>query len=59
MDSDLKPEFCNVDIENDVRYRLADTAKIKADFLFETQINLAQGLRELVTWWRQETAATL
>ena len=59
MDSDLKPEFCKVDIENDVRYRLADTAKIKADFLFETQINLAQGLRELVTWWRQETAATL
>jgi UDP-glucose 4-epimerase len=46
---------------NGVSRRLADISAARAAFGFEAEVDLAQGLRELVAWWtplRDEIAAT-
>lgn len=39
---------------NSVTRRLADTRKAKEMIGFEAKVDLDQGLRDLVSWWRQE-----
>ena len=39
-----------------VTRRLADTSKARTRLGFETNISLDSGLRDLVSWWRQEQA---
>ena len=39
---------------NPVSRRLADTSKARRVLGFETKVDLEQGLRELVEWWRQD-----
>ena len=39
---------------NAVSRRLADTAKARRMLGFETKVDLEQGLRELVAWWRED-----
>lgn len=57
MGSDLKPEYGPERKVNPVQRRLADTSKAKQLLGFETQISLEEGLRRLVSWWREQKLA--
>ena len=60
MGSDQDVEHGPERAVNGVARRLADISAARADFGFEAEVDLAQGLRELVAWWaplRQEIAA--
>lgn len=54
MDSDLGIEFGPVRQINGVTRRLADTSAAARDLGFTAQVDLASGLRDLVSWWRSE-----
>lgn len=52
MGSDLSVEHGPERAVNGVVRRLADTSSARDELGFETKIDLEQGLRELVEWWR-------
>ncbi len=52
MDSDLSVEHGPERAVNGVARRLADTSAAREDLGFEARIELEDGLRDLVTWWR-------
>jgi UDP-glucose 4-epimerase len=52
MGSDLAVEHGPPRAVNGVVRRLADTSAAMRDLGFKTEVNVEQGLRELVTWWR-------
>jgi UDP-glucose 4-epimerase len=54
MDSTLVPEYTAERKVNPVPRRLADTQKAETALGFKAQINLLDGLTELVNWWRNE-----
>jgi perosamine synthetase len=54
MNSSLSPEFGPERKVNPVPRRLADTAKARRLLGFEAKVTLAQGLRGLVEWWRNQ-----
>ena len=58
MDSDLQPEFGPARKVNNVTRRLADITAAERDLGWRPEIELVPGLRDLVVWWRAETAAT-
>ncbi|MCU1569007.1 MAG: Short chain dehydrogenase family protein [Pseudarthrobacter sp.] len=61
MDSDLAVEHGPERLVNGVVRRLADTSAAARDLGFKAEVDLEEGLRELVTWWkplRGEIAAT-
>lgn len=59
MGRDLKPEFGPERSVNAVPRRLADTSTATAEIGFSASVDLDEGLRQLVDWWRAEqTAAT-
>jgi UDP-glucose 4-epimerase len=61
MDSDLKVEHGPARLVNGVVRRLADTSAARQDLGFKAEVELEEGLRELVSWWkplRDEIAAT-
>jgi UDP-glucose 4-epimerase len=59
MDSDLAPEYGPARAVNGVTRRLADISAAADRLGWRPQIGLEQGLRELVAWWRAETAANI
>lgn len=56
MDSDLGVEFGPPRAVNGVTRRLADTTAAREDLGFVAEMNLEDGLRQLVDWWRGEKA---
>ncbi|GAA4675518.1 NAD-dependent epimerase/dehydratase family protein [Phytohabitans rumicis] len=52
MKSDLAPEFGPARKVNAVTRRLADTSAAAEQLGFRTEIDLRDGLRDLVEWWR-------
>ena len=52
MDTDLPVEHGPDRAVNGVARRLADISAARRDLHFEAEVSLADGLRELVTWWR-------
>ena len=52
MGSDLSVEHGPERAVNGVTRRLADTSSALRDLGFKSEVDLEQGLRELVTWWR-------
>jgi UDP-glucose 4-epimerase len=52
MDADLAPVFGPERKTNPVPRRLADVSRAAADLGFTATVDLAEGLRELVDWWR-------
>ncbi|MDO9049320.1 MAG: NAD-dependent epimerase/dehydratase family protein [Methylobacter sp.] len=52
MGSDLKPEYGPERTVNPVSRRLADTTKAEQLLGFKAQIDLEDGLSQLVDWWR-------
>jgi UDP-glucose 4-epimerase len=58
MDSDLPVEHGPERAVNGVTRRLADTSKAAQKLGFTAEIELVEGLRELVDWWRTEILAT-
>ncbi|CAM5403344.1 NAD-dependent epimerase/dehydratase family protein [Leifsonia shinshuensis] len=52
MDSDLEVEHGPERAVNGVTRRLADTTAAQRDLGFTAEVPLADGLRELVEWWR-------
>ena len=52
MDTDLPVEHGPGRAVNGVARRLADISAARRDLHFEAEVSLADGLRELVTWWR-------
>jgi nucleoside-diphosphate-sugar epimerase len=52
MDSDLPIEHGPARTVNNVVRRLADTARARERLGFEAEVNLDEGLRSLVDWWR-------
>lgn len=61
MGSDLEVEHGPSRLVNGVVRRLADTSAAARDLGFKAEVELEEGLRELVTWWmplRDEIAAT-
>jgi len=52
MGSDLKPEYGPERTVNPVSRRLADTTKAEQLLEFKAQIDLEDGLSQLVDWWR-------
>jgi UDP-glucose 4-epimerase len=54
MGSNLKPEYGPARKVNPVSRRLADTSLAKKRIGFEATIGVDEGLRRLVSWWRQE-----
>ena len=60
MGSDLEPEHGPARPVNGVTRRLADTSAARRDLGFVAEIDLDEGLRRLVDWWRsQPQEATL
>jgi UDP-glucose 4-epimerase len=57
MESDLEPEFGPARGPTAVPRRLADTCKAREILGFEARIELSEGLRRLVRWWRSEARA--
>jgi UDP-glucose 4-epimerase len=57
MGSDLQPEYGPERKVNPVPRRLADVDKARRLLGFEARVPLDEGLRRLVTWWRQERRA--
>jgi UDP-glucose 4-epimerase len=61
MDSNLEVEHGPARLVNGVVRRLADTSAARQDLGFKAEVELEEGLRELVSWWkplRDEIAAT-
>ncbi|HJV97514.1 MAG TPA: NAD-dependent epimerase/dehydratase family protein [Arthrobacter sp.] len=61
MGSDLEVEHGPDRLVNSVVRRLADTSAARQDLGFKAEVELEEGLRELVSWWkplRDEIAAT-
>jgi nucleoside-diphosphate-sugar epimerase len=56
MGSDLRVEFGPERSVNPVPRRLADTSKAEGVLGFRASVDLEQGLRRLVDWWRAERA---
>jgi len=56
MGSDLKPEYGEERKVNPVARRLADVTKAKELLGFEAEVSLEEGLRRLVTWWKEQKA---
>jgi nucleoside-diphosphate-sugar epimerase len=56
MGSNLRPEYGPERKVNPVPRRLASTEKARQLLGFETSVNLEEGLRRLVTWWRGQQA---
>jgi UDP-glucose 4-epimerase len=54
MGSHLQPEYGPERKVNPVPRRLADVSKARAMLGFEARIPLDEGIRQLVTWWREE-----
>ena len=52
--TDLQPEYGPARSVNAVARRLADTGAAGRDLGFRAEIDLDQGLRDLVAWWRSE-----
>lgn len=59
MGSDLEIEHAAERTPGEASRRVADTRKAKVHLGFEARVSLAEGLRELVTWWWQETGASV
>lgn len=57
MASDLKPEYGPARKVNAVPRRLAETDYARQKIGFQAQVNLEEGLRRLVAWWRQTKLA--
>ncbi|MDZ8188216.1 MAG: NAD-dependent epimerase/dehydratase family protein [Nostoc sp. ChiSLP02] len=57
MGSDLQPEYGTERKVNPVARRLADVSKAKELLGFEAQVSLEEGLRRLVSWWREQKLA--
>jgi UDP-glucose 4-epimerase len=57
MDSDLDLEFGPERAVNKVSRRLADTAAARERLGFEAEVDIDEGLRQLVHWWRAERHA--
>jgi nucleoside-diphosphate-sugar epimerase len=57
MGSDLSVEFGPERAVNKVSRRLADTRLAAQRIGFEAEVDLAEGLERLVSWWRAEQAA--
>ena len=56
MDSDLPVEYGPARAVNNVARRLGDTTRARRRLGFEAEIDLRDGLRGLVEWWRAEQA---
>jgi UDP-glucose 4-epimerase len=54
MGSDLEPEFGPERKVNPVSRRLADTSAARDELGFVAEVDLDEGLRRLVDWWRSE-----
>jgi UDP-glucose 4-epimerase len=54
MGSDLAPEYGPERKVNPVSRRLADTSKAAERIGFRAQVDLEEGLRQLVSWWERE-----
>jgi UDP-glucose 4-epimerase len=52
MDSDLPVEYGPDRAVNGVTRRLADVSAARRELHFDAEVSLADGLRELVSWWR-------
>lgn len=58
MDTELTPQFQAARSVSPVHYRLADTRKAEELLGFRAQIDLEEGLRRLVQWWRLNGRST-
>jgi UDP-glucose 4-epimerase len=56
MDSPLQPVFGPPRAVSPVTRRLADVSQARAVLGFEAEVPLADGLRDLVAWWRMQAA---
>jgi UDP-glucose 4-epimerase len=56
MGSDLRPEYGPERSVNPVPRRVADTSKAEQMLGFRASVDLEQGLRRLVDWWRAQRA---
>lgn len=57
MGSNLQPEYGPARKVNPVPRRLAETDYVRQKIGFQAQVNLEEGLRRLVAWWRQTKLA--
>lgn len=57
MGSSLEPQHHPARTVNGVTRRLADTSKAERLLGFKAEIPIEEGLRDLVAWWRLESAA--
>jgi UDP-glucose 4-epimerase len=57
MGSDLKPEYGPERKVNPVERRLADVSAAREQLGFVAEVGLEEGLRRLVSWWRDEKIA--
>jgi UDP-glucose 4-epimerase len=57
MGSDLEPEFGPERKVNPVSRRVADTKQARERLGFVAEVDLLEGLRQLVEWWRAEREA--
>jgi len=57
MDSNLEIEYGPERRLTAVPRRIADVSKARARLGFQAEVNLDQGLRRLVAWWREEQRA--
>ena len=57
MGSDLEPEYGPARTVNNVSRRLAETGRAADLIGFSTEVDLEQGLRQLVQWWQSERGA--
>lgn len=57
MRSNLHPEYGPERKVNPVSRRLADTTKAERMLGFRARVSLDEGLRQLVTWWREQKVA--
>jgi nucleoside-diphosphate-sugar epimerase len=57
MDSSLRPQHADARKVNRVSRRLASVSAAAQAFGFRASVSLEEGLRDLVSWWRQERAA--
>lgn len=57
MGSSIPPQHQAARTVNGVTRRLADTSKAERLLGFKAEVSIEEGLRGLVDWWRQKTAA--